>query len=157
MPNWCNNQVSIAGPNKVLKKFMKIVNNPKPKAKDGLFEMMKPMPKELRETTADGSERIELIKKYGHSDWYGWANSNWGTKWGCCDNEFKDNEYWFNTAWCPLSTIVFEKFSKDIPNFKFIWEEEQGFGQKWECKDGVFTMIEEWDMPDWNELLKNTN
>ena len=63
MPNWCNNQVRITGPNKVLKKFMKVVNNPKPKAKDGLFEMMRPMPKELSNTTADGSERKDMIKK----------------------------------------------------------------------------------------------
>ena len=27
------------------------------------------------------------------------------------------------------------------------------FWTKLECKDGVFTMIEEWDMPDWDELL----
>ena len=42
MPNWCNNQVSITGPNKVIKKFMKVVNDPK--GKKGLFEMMRPMP-----------------------------------------------------------------------------------------------------------------
>ena len=61
MPNWCNNQVSISGPNKVLKKFMKVVNDPK--GKKGLFEMMRPMPKELRNTTADGSENKDMKKK----------------------------------------------------------------------------------------------
>ena len=39
------------------------------------------MPKELRDTTADGSKRKNLQKKYGHDDWYGWAVENWSTKW----------------------------------------------------------------------------
>ena len=36
--------------------------------------------------------------------------------------------------------------SKDIPNFKFIWEEEQGFGQEWVCKDGEIKLIREWEI-----------
>ena len=125
MPNWCNNQVSITGPNKVLKKFMKVVNNPKPKAKDGLFEMMRPMPKELRGTTADGSERKDMIKKYGHSDWYSWANSNWGTKWDChefygiehtvdkVNPKFGTLEFMFDTAWAPPMEVFEDFFNQD--------------------------------------------
>ena len=152
MPNWVRNCISVE--EKYSEKLEEI-------SKVGLARFYFPLPEDLKETTAPAKigdniseEKSEsLINKYEFNNWYEWAISNWGTKWGCCDNEFKDNEYWFNTAWCPLSSHVFEKLLKDIPNFKFIWEEEQGFGQKWECKDGVFIMIEEWEMPDWDQLL----
>ena len=44
------------------------------------------MPYELKGTTADGTKRDRLVKKFGHSDWYGWAVENWSTKWDI--NEF---------------------------------------------------------------------
>ena len=150
MPNWCNNQVSISGPNKVLKKFMKVVNDPK--GKKGLFEMMRPMPKELRNTTADGSERKDMIKKYGCSDWYGWANSKWGTKWDA--NEFygiehrvdKVNpkfgtlEFGFDTAWAPPMEVFEHFFNQDKYyddcSFK-LWYYEPGcdFAGCWDGSD----------------------
>ena len=69
MPNWCNNNVEISGPNKIIDQIEKIVDEKKNKKDQGLFDWMVPMPKELRETMADGTERKELLKKYGHSDW----------------------------------------------------------------------------------------
>jgi len=118
MPNWCNNQVEISGPKKVIKKKKKIVdenhikddNDPNIPEDQGLLDWMVPMPKELRETQADGTERKDFIKKYGHSDWYGWANDNWGTKWDI--HEFygfdrKDEStitFGFDTAWAPALT-----------------------------------------------------
>ena len=118
MPNWCNNNVEISGPNKIIDQIEKIVDEKKNKKDQGLFDWMVPMPKELRETQADGTERKDLIKKYGHSDWYSWANSEWGTKWDCA-NEFysvdrqygkEQNEgestirFGFDTAWAPPLT-----------------------------------------------------
>ena len=112
MPNWCDNQVSITGPNSVINKIEKIVNEEKDT--EGLLQFMYPMPQELKDTTADGSENKEMIKKYGHSDWYGWATDNWGTKWDV--NEFYgvDRQYLseqsegestisfaFSSAWSP--------------------------------------------------------
>lgn len=110
MPNWCNNNVEISGPKKVIDQIEKIVDEKKNKKGQGLFDWMLPMPKELRETQADGTERKDLLKKYGHSDWYGWANDNWGTKWDC--SEFygfdrKDEStitFGFDTAWAPALT-----------------------------------------------------
>jgi len=112
MPNWCDNQITITGPNKVIDKIEKIVNEEK--GAGGLLEFFHPMPKELRDTTADGSEDKKLIEKYGYSDWYGWACDNWGTKWDL--NEFygvdrqyltEQNEgestisFSFSSAWSP--------------------------------------------------------
>ena len=47
-----------------------------------------------------------LIAKYRVSDWYEWANINWGTKWGAYDTsdwQIADDKasVFFNTAWCP--------------------------------------------------------
>ena len=69
MPNWCNNHITITGPNKIIDRIEKITKEED--NKDGLLQFMMPMPKELRDTTADGTERKDLLEKYGHSDWYG--------------------------------------------------------------------------------------
>ena len=84
MPNWCDNQTTITGPDSVIDKIENIVNEEK--GQPGLLEFMSPMPKELRDTTADGSEDKEMIAKHGYSDWYSWATDKWGTKWDI--NEF---------------------------------------------------------------------
>jgi len=112
MPNWCDNQITITGPNKVIDKIEKIVNEDN--NTEGLLQFMHPMPAELKDTTADGSQDKKLMDKYGYSDWYGWACDNWGTKWDL--NEFYgvDRQYLseqsegestisfaFSSAWSP--------------------------------------------------------
>ena len=118
MPNWCNNNVEISGPKKVIDQIQKIVdekhikddNDPNIPEDQGLLDWMVPMPKELRETQADGTERKDLLEKYGHSDWYGWANDNWGTKWdihefyGFTRKNESTIEFGFDTAWAPALT-----------------------------------------------------
>ena len=122
MPNWCDNQVSITGPNSVINKIEKIVNEEKDT--EGLLQFMYPMPAELKDTTADGSENKEMIKKYGHSDWYSWATDNWGTKWdvnefyGVDRQEISDDEstisFAFSSAWSP-PTGAYQEFVDKHP------------------------------------------
>ena len=122
MPNWCDNQVSITGPNSVINKIEKIVNEEKDT--EGLLQFMYPMPQELKDTTADGSENKEMIKKYGHSDWYSWATDNWGTKWdvnefyGVDRQEISDDEstisFAFSSAWAP-PTGAYQEFVDKHP------------------------------------------
>ena len=109
MPNWCDNQVTITGPNSVIDKIEKIANEEK--GAGGLLNFFHPMPKELRDTTADGSKDEEMIKKYGYSDWYGWATDNWGTKWDISEFYGVEREltpdgdsmisFAFSSAWAP--------------------------------------------------------
>ena len=104
MPNWCDNQITITGPNSVIDKIEKIAKEEK--GAGGLLNFFQPMPKELRETTADGSENKELLKKYGYSDWYGWACDNWGTKWDISEFYGVDRQgdtisFAFSSAWSP--------------------------------------------------------
>jgi len=104
MPNWCDNQVTITGSKSVIDKIEKIANEEK--GAGGLLNFFHPMPKELRDTTADGSEDEKLLEKYGYSDWYGWACDNWGTKWDISEFYGVDREgdtitFAFSSAWSP--------------------------------------------------------
>jgi hypothetical protein len=104
MPNWCDNQITITGPNSVIDKIEKIAKEEK--GAGGLLNFFQPMPKELRDTTADGSENKDLMKKYGYSDWYGWACDNWGTKWDISEFYGVDRDgdtisFAFSSAWSP--------------------------------------------------------
>ena len=104
MPNWCDNQITITGPNSVIDKIEKIANEEK--GAGGLLNFFHPMPKELEDTTADGSEDKKLLEKYGYSDWYGWACDNWSTKWDVnefygVDRQGDTISFGFSSAWSP--------------------------------------------------------
>jgi len=124
MPNWCNNNIKITGPNKIIDKIEKIVKDESGKSGQ-LLNHFHPMPKGLRDTTADGSKNKAMIKKYGHSDWYSWAVDNWSTKWDV--NEFHGVErtelgideseisFGFDSAWAPPIN-AYDKFIEDNSN-----------------------------------------
>ena len=105
MPNWCDNQITITGSKSVIDKIEKIAKEEK--GAGGLLDFFHPMPKELRDTTADGSEDKKLLEKYGYSDWYGWACDNWGTKWDITEFYGVDRlgetliTFAFSSAWSP--------------------------------------------------------
>ena len=112
MPNWCDNSVTITGPNSVIDKIEKIVKEEN--SDNGLLNFMFPMPAELKDTTADGKKNEYMEKKYGHSDWYTWACDSWGTKWEICEFYGMDRQYLteqnegestitfgFQSAWSP--------------------------------------------------------
>jgi len=111
MPNWCDNQITITGPNSVIDKIEKIVKEEKDE--QGLLNFFHPMPAELKDTTADGSKDKEMLAKHGHSDWYSWATENWSTKWevnefyGVDRQHLNDSldestiSFGFSSAWAP--------------------------------------------------------
>lgn len=125
MPNWCDNQVTITGPNKIIDRIEKITKEED--SKDGLLQFMHPMPAELRDTTADGSKDKAMIEKTGYSDWYSWAVDNWGTKWEVCEfygvdrNHLNDSldestiSFSFDSAWSP-PIGAYEQFLVDNEN-----------------------------------------
>lgn len=89
MPNWCDNRISITGPNALINKISMTVN-----AEEGILNVIAPIPAELKDSVS-GSENAkpdwqkkqskELIKKYGYDNWYDWCLNNWGTKWDLCE------------------------------------------------------------------------
>jgi hypothetical protein len=142
-------------------------------AKVGLCRYYRPMPEELDvhkyyDKTHDNpygddwgrfqneqkewiiKQKASNLKRYGSEDWYDWAINNWGTKWGCYEPHGDDTSYNFQTAWSPPSREIFEMLAKDIPNFYYDWEEEQGYGAIWNCVDGRLELEHEWDFPEWS-------
>ena len=120
MPNWCDNQITITGPNSVIDKIEKIVKEEKDT--DGLLNFFYPMPKALEGTEAgppaktkkEKLERARLQVEYGASNWYDWRTTNWSTKWEVCEFYGVDRQYHseqnegestisfgFSSAWAP--------------------------------------------------------
>jgi len=107
MPNWCNNTLTIQGPTKTLKPLWDEANS----EGSGLLNAMKPMPKELNDTTSPSpKEGVPQPLVDGHDNWYSWRVDNWGTKWDVDMEglEFTDNgdgtaaiTGWFDSAWHP--------------------------------------------------------
>jgi hypothetical protein len=81
----------------------------------------------------------EYIAKFGHADWYGWQNENWGTKWNAySQHELDENCIEFDTAWgTPYELIV--KLSKLFPEVKFQVEyADEDFGYN----VGTYTLLD---------------
>jgi hypothetical protein len=93
-----------------------------------------------------------LTDKYGFNNWYDWAYHNWGTKWGCYDNEYDDGTYRFTSAWGPVDDSILERFAKDIPTFSYSYEEETGWGGQFEMEDGEIVDSLHWEEPEWENV-----
>ena len=113
MPNWCNNSINISGSTETIKTLWDEAN----REGSGLLNAMKPMPKELRDTTSPTPQEGQPGYKGpqpeidGCTNWYDWAVNHWGTKWDIDPGEgleFTDNgdgtaqiSGWFESAWAP--------------------------------------------------------
>ena len=113
MPNWCDNQVTITGPNSVIDKIEKIVKEEKDGG--GLLNFFKPMPKQLEDTTSPSSSADKpqpMVE--GFDCWYDWRVEKWGTKWDCnefygVDRQGDTISFGFSSAWSPPIN-AYEKF-----------------------------------------------
>ena len=128
MPNWCDNQVTITGPNSVIDKIEKIVQDDDSHKENGLLNFMKPMPKELDGTTSpsSASDKPQPMVE-GFDNWYDWRVENWSTKWEVCEfygvdrqhlNDSLDEStitFGFSSAWAP-PIGAYEQFLVDNEN-----------------------------------------
>ena len=113
MPNWCDNQITITGPNSVIDKIEKIVSDEKDT--DGLLNFFHPMPKQLEDTTSPSSSADKpqpMVE--GFDCWYDWRVEKWGTKWDCnefygVDRQGDTISFGFSSAWSPPIN-AYEKF-----------------------------------------------
>ena len=131
MPNWCDNQITITGPNSVIDKIEKIVKEESNNAENGLLQFFHPMPKELLETEAgpiaktkaEKDERKARKLEFGAENWYDWRVNNWQTKWEVCEFYGVDKQadaligystisFGFSSAWSP-PTGAYEQFLRD--------------------------------------------
>ena len=112
MPNWCDNQITITGPNSVIDKIEKITKEEKDD--QGLLNFFHPMPKELDGTTSPSSSADKpqpMVE--GFDCWYDWRVENWCTKWEVSEfygvdrqhlNDSLDEStisFGFSSAWAP--------------------------------------------------------
>lgn len=127
MPNWCENDLYIIGPNRDL-----IVESVKtqgleeldPQARVFDFQSIIPRPKILDQTISGSQTKDSLIagkqamEETGYSDWYEWNCAKWGTKWNACDsvvhNSPKRLKFSFSTAWGPPTPVMVE-LSRKFP------------------------------------------
>jgi len=97
MPNHTQNNITILCSNKSLLQQME-----KGFRNHDLMKTFHPMPSEL-EHSVSGSENAkpewqkeqskDLIKKYGHDNWYNWCCDNWGTKWDVYNSDEPQTSY----------------------------------------------------------------
>jgi len=126
MPNWCDNQITITGPNSVIDKIEKIVGEED--NQNGLLNFMKPMPTQLQDTTSPSSSADKpqpMVE--GFDNWYDWRVENWSTKWEVCEfygvdrqhlNDSLDEStisFGFSSAWSP-PIGAYEQFLADNEN-----------------------------------------
>ena len=137
MPNWCNNNITISGPIETIKTLWEEAIQD---ADDetGLLNAMHPMPRELHDTDADGSEGL---------NWYNWRVENWGTKWEVSSEglEFIDNgdgtaeiTGWFDSAWAP-PIGAYENFADMMDNCSIeasYYEPGMDFAGFWSTENG---------------------
>lgn len=112
-------------------------------------------------SSMDGQEEPPLTQyidnylKYGHFDWYGWANENWGTKWNAYSQSKADSgEISFDTAWSTPFPVM-QKLSQMFPKVTLtVMYADEDLGSncgKYILKNGE--TIEDWT-PDESEALK---
>jgi len=124
MPNWCNNTITIQGPTDTLKPLWDEAQ------KTGLLNAIKPMPKELEDTTSPTPEKGQAGYKGpqpvidGFTNWYDWRVQNWGCKWDVDADglEYVDNgdgtasiAGWFDSPWGP-PIEAYNTFCDDMAN-----------------------------------------
>jgi hypothetical protein len=140
VPNWTENLIHVEGERADLKAFLEAVKGDDTVFD---FNRIIPMPPLLRHTgsghrTIDGKsvtswyvidaadpfssdEKVRLftpeeeaeLKSIGHSEWYSWSVTNWGTKWPACRAitdesciDYGSVEITFETAWdAPLPVL----------------------------------------------------
>lgn len=73
-------------------------------------------PEQRKDAVTLGLQYQENFEKYGHTTWYNWCVSNWGTKWNAYqtpDQRDSENALYFETAWnspVELIRLLSEKF-----------------------------------------------
>lgn len=83
-------------------------------------------------------------------NWYHWNLDNWGTKWGCYDQDIEGDLLHFTTAWSTISDELVDKIGLHFPNFILEYEEEQGWGGQITYKNGRLYQHETYDIPNWD-------
>ncbi len=127
MPNYVYN--SLTAPKT---ETMRLMHEESEKLNGGIANLILPRPKNEDE------------------NWYNWNCLNWGNKWGACRQYYGEGVLNFETAWSPMSYKFLRKISKTLPDFVYVYEEEQGWGGEIEYRKGEKVYEREWDEPEFD-------
>ena len=153
MPNWCFNRVTFTGSTGDIENlvaqlesddshfdFNKIIPMPaelagiaspvkafKTKAEVDEYNSQKPMGGFEMGKAITHAKHKALLKKYGHAEWYNWANEVWGCKWNNDhDVDVSDDSahgcasYSFDTPWGPPEGIYLA-LREQFPEVNISW------------------------------------
>jgi len=176
VPNHCSNSLSATGPDAPA--FFAAVDA----APDHDFiEALIPMPAALREiqtggctidgervtewtTDADGKnhkitelDRQHIMDLHGTCDWYEWARTHYGTKWGCYSVDFNKDAILFDSAWSPPIPAI-ETISEMYPNATFTLAYAEGGSCYWGTtviQNGAIIDTDESD-EFWDDMAEET-
>ena len=153
MPNHCETDVYIRGPQEKVDEFAKWLEEIEPQGRD-ICRVLLPYPEEFAKmdeeakafsfwnNTASKEEmqaaRDAYQTKYGHTKdgynagGYEWCNKAWGTKWGIYEVDFTPHAgergalLSFQSAWAPPADRVFQALSEKFPDLTFELEWFEG-------------------------------
>jgi hypothetical protein len=150
MPNWCQNTLTITGPEAMIKKFMADAQD-KQKRQDHTptelsLEKLYPTPSQNElnnmQSVKPKDPLLAALFQSKPVDWYSWRVTNWGTKWDVEawveKSEPRKVVYGFDSAWSPPIDAL-THISEDYPDLKFVLsyrEDGMGFRGKATIKDG---------------------
>ena len=105
MPNWCNNTLTVSGPQEIISRMRSEIRGKQEEVLD--FEMILPTPRDLLEGQG----------------WYDWRVANWGTKWNADDSALEEISaeemvYYFMSAWSPPIQVI-AALGKNFPSLSF--------------------------------------
>jgi hypothetical protein len=130
MPNWCENSLTVSGPQQDIRRFQQLAR-PTRDGQQGDLSLARlyPMPP----GTLRGDLDVKTLAEQGDQTWYHWCIGHWGTKWDIEARLIAESptclEYAFASAWNPpVAWLV--KVGADFPTlrFKLVYEEpDMGF------------------------------
>ena len=119
MPNWCDNTVSISGPDDVIKRLDEFVGRPlvshDEKVDEPIFSLAN-----IKPSTPDLDPKYSLFPTTGADDWWNNNVNSWGTKWdvfGEGVNRHMEEghvSYSFQSAWAPPTPVI-ERLAEIFP------------------------------------------
>lgn len=122
MPNWCDNTVSITGPDDVIKRLDEFVGRPLTEGDEQMKEPIFSLAN-IKPSTNDIDPKYALFPSAGPEDWWNNNVNSWGTKWdvfgegvGRHMDEGKVS-YSFSSAWSPPTPVI-ERLAEIFPEVR---------------------------------------
>lgn len=146
MPNWCECDLVVEGPEADLAKFVEAARekNPAEGEQPDVLSAASfiPYPKKFRDIDEAAAKWEAEYGGKPDTDWqqrpkdgfnsggYEWCIQHWGTKWGICRPTVTDESptlmaYTFECAWGPCTPVI-EKMGRMFPKLRFVLNYYEG-------------------------------